>query len=149
MTCFNAEIWCWNNVEIWRWNSMLKSDVASTLKSDVSKLKSDIVSTLKSDVVWTLKYDVSTLKYDVVSTLCLKQVVILNLPLGIVHSGMRQKESLLSMQSSPRDCTLVLATAWERNTYTSTRSILGLGFITHANNKLQHGHVFILLLEMK
>ena len=30
-----------------------------------------------------------------------------------MHSGKRQKESLLSMQSTPRVLTLVLATAWE------------------------------------
>ena len=33
----------------------------------------------------------SKLKYDVASTLCIKQVVILHHPFGIVHSGIRQK----------------------------------------------------------
>ena len=86
----------------------MKYDVEATLKYDViSTLKSDVVSTLKSDVI-------STLKYDLVSTLCLSKLVILyNPPFGIVNSGIRQKESLLSMQSSPRVHTLALATVWE------------------------------------
>ena len=44
------------------------------------------------------------------------EIVIFNIPFGIVHSGIRQKESLIPMQSSPRDRALVPATAWERNT---------------------------------
>ena len=137
--CFNVEIWCWNITLKYDVVSTLKSDVVSTLKSDVvSTLKSNVVATLKSDVVSTLKFDVvstlksyvvatlksdvvstlkfdvvSMLKYDVDSTLRWKQFVILSHLLWIVRRGIRQKESLLSTQSSPRVHTLVLATAWE------------------------------------
>ena len=124
----------------------LKDDVETTLKSDVeTTLKSDVVSTLKPDVISILKYDVvSKLKYDIVSTLCLKQVVILNLPFDIVHSGIRQKESLLPMYSSPRDRSSYCMGV----KYTNTMNILGLRFI-YTSNKLQHGHVLSVLLEMK
>ena len=87
---YYVEIWRWNNVEIWR---CFNVEIGRCFNVEI--WRSFNVEIWRSFIV------------------ILKQFLILNHPFGIVHSGKRQRESLLSMQRTPRVRTLVLATAWE------------------------------------